>query len=267
MLKELKGGGITNMRQMKDIRMSVTDIHHFSDTLYLIRLEPLFADLTIPPFLPGQFVQLRIAAPEVLLRRPISIYGGDEHHLELLVQVAGKATEYLAHARVGEEVDVLGPLGNHFASPVGEEILLVGGGVGVAPLLTLGRSLRAEGHQPTFLLGARAESFFPDLTPFEEVGQLLTTTEDGSLGERGFVTSHSVWESRMITDIYCCGPTPMMKAVAEIARERGIHCQVSLENMMACGVGICLCCVEPTVRGNVCVCTEGPVFDIDDLLW
>lgn len=255
------------MRQMNDLTMSVCDIRHYSDTLYGIRLEPIDRAIKVTPFAPGQFVQLRIHAPEVLLRRPISIYGGSEKHLDLLIQVAGKATRYLRDAPIGTSVEVLGPLGNHFSAPIGERPLLVGGGVGIAPLLTMGRHLLSRGYEPTFLLGARTDSAFPDLTPFEEVGDLLITTEDGSLGEQGFVTEHTVWGKRTFSDIYCCGPTPMMKAVADIARRNKIRCEVSLENMMACGIGICLCCVEPTVRGNVCVCTEGPVFNIEDLLW
>lgn len=255
------------MRQKKDLSMSLTDMQHYSETLFRVRLEPIAPGEKVPPYRPGQFVQLRIHAPGVLLRRPISIYGGSDSHLDLLVQAAGKATKYLSEASVGERVEVLGPLGNSFGEPVGEDILLVGGGAGVAPLPALGRDLAAKGLRPRFLLGARSAAQFPDLTPFREAGEVLLTTEDGSAGEKGLVTQHSEWKRTGISDIYCCGPTPMMKAVAAIARERRIHCQVSLENMMACGIGLCLCCVEPTVRGNVCVCKEGPVFDIDDLLW
>lgn len=256
------------MREIQDLRMSVTDIRHFSDTLYRVRLEPVDRSLRVPDYEPGQFVQLRIHAPGVLLRRPISIYDGDEQHMDLLIQSVGRATHYLRDASPGEEVDLLGPLGNHFAPPGGEEILLVGGGVGIAPMLAQGRSLRAAGFSPTFLFGARSGVLFPDLSPFEELGEVLITTEDGSLGETGFVTDHTIIRSgRHFSDLYCCGPTPMMKAIARLAKERDISCQVSLENMMACGMGICLCCIEPTVRGNVCVCTEGPVFDIHDLLW
>ncbi len=101
---------------------------------------------------------------------------------------------------------------------------------------------------------------------FEAVGKVHLSTEDGSAGEKGLVTKHSVLDGK-IDRIFCCGPSPMMKAVAGIAREKGIDCEVSLENMMACGLGACLCCVENTVKGNVCVCTEGPVFNIEMLNW
>ena len=95
---------------------------------------------------------------------------------------------------------------------------------------------------------------------------MCVTTEDATLGEKGFVTNHSVL-SDDFDKIYTCGPTPMMKAVARYANEKGIDCEASLENMMACGLGACLCCVEKTTEGNLCVCKEGPVFNIKRLLW
>ena len=147
-------------------------------------------------------------------------------------------------------------------------VLLVGGGVGVAPLLYQGAALKAAGVQPVFLLGGRSAQDLLLLDEFRRYGDVLVTTEDGSLGERGFVTAHSVMGSgRRFDMIQTCGPTPMMKAVARYAYQQGIDCEVSLENMMACGLGACLCCVEKTVEGNLCVCKDGPVFNIKRLLW
>ena len=97
--------------------------------------------------------------------------------------------------------------------------------------------------------------------------RVLITTEDGSAGEQGFVTNHSVLQHERFDQISTCGPNPMMKAVARVATELGVRCEASLENMMACGVGACLCCVEKTTEGNLCVCKEGPVFDVKRLLW
>ncbi|MDE6062764.1 MAG: dihydroorotate dehydrogenase electron transfer subunit, partial [Duncaniella sp.] len=97
-------------------------------------------------------------------------------------------------------------------------------------------------------------------------GKVHVCTEDGSEGVKGFVTAHPCLEEEYFR-YYCCGPAPMMKAVAAVARRNGTDCEVSLENMMACGLGACLCCVEKTVKGNVCVCTEGPVFNINELTW
>ena len=148
-----------------------------------------------------------------------------------------------------------------------DKVLLVGGGVGVAPLLYFGRKIREMGGEPTFLLGARTGSELLELEMFRAAGRVLVTTEDGSLGEQGFVTNHSALQSEHFDFISTCGPKPMMVSVARYAKSRGIECEVSLENLMACGLGACLCCVENTVEGNVCVCKEGPVLNIRKLKW
>ena len=105
------------------------------------------------------------------------------------------------------------------------------------------------------------------LEEFEAVGKVYITTNDGTLGEQGFVTEHSIWKEKKFDMIYTCGPKPMMMALTKMARENNIDCEVSLENLMACGLGACLCCVENTKEGNVCVCKEGPVMNINKLLW
>ena len=144
---------------------------------------------------------------------------------------------------------------------------MVGGGVGIAPLLFLGEKLAAMGCRPTFLLGARTASDLVELEQFNALGRVFLTTEDASAGERGFVTQHSVLEKECFARIYTCGPKPMMVAVAKYAKSQGIFCEVSLENKMACGLGACLCCVEDTTEGNICVCEKGPVLNINQLLW
>ena len=144
--------------------------------------------------------------------------------------------------------------------------LLVGGGVGVAPLLYLGAELNAQGCEVTFLLGGRSAKDVLELDLFNKYGRVCVTTEDGTMGEKGFVTNHSVL-AESFDKIFTCGPTPMMKAVACYAKEKAINCEASLENMMACGLGACLCCVEKTTEGNLCVCKDGPVFPISKLLW
>ena len=161
------------------------------------------------------------------------------------------------------------PLGNGFSwqPATAKKVLLVGGGVGVAPLLWMGERICSEGCEAVFLLGARSKGDLLQIDEFGRYGRVLTTTEDGTYGERGFVTQHSALCEERFDLILSCGPTPMMKAVASYARKTGTDCQVSLENMMACGLGACLCCVEKTKRGNLCVCKDGPVFDINELLW
>ena len=222
----------------------------------------------LPPMLPGQFVEVRIDdEPRTFLRRPISICNVDEARGELwlLVAAVGAGTRRLARLTPGDSLNCVLPLGHGFT--LAGDCLLVGGGVGVAPLLYLGRTLRDAGHRPTFLLGAKTEGELLLLDHFRSVGRVLLTTEDGTAGERGFVTDHSILRAEHFAGICCCGPKPMMMAVARYARACGTMCEVSLENMMACGLGACLCCVEPTVNGNLCVCTDGPVFNIDDLQW
>jgi dihydroorotate dehydrogenase electron transfer subunit len=174
----------------------------------------------------------------------------------------------MGRLQAGDTLNCVLPLGNGFTMPAAkdEKVLLVGGGVGVAPMLYLGSALHAQGIQPTFLLGGRTAQDLLELDIFNRYGRVCVTTEDGSLGEKGFVTNHSVLNEHF--DRICtCGPTPMMKAVAHYAKEHDITCEVSLENLMACGLGACLCCVEKTTEGNLCVCKEGPVFNIHRLLW
>jgi len=159
-------------------------------------------------------------------------------------------------------------LGNSF-SVVGEgKALIVGGGSGIAPFIQLGRELKRRSIQTTFLIGGRTKNDVFLTDEFSKFGEVLVTTEDGSRGEKGFVTHHSVFSGDFdFNKIYTCGPDPMMKAIAKIATEKNIDCKASLENMMACGIGACLCCVTPTINGNKVVCTEGPVFNTKELGW
>lgn len=226
----------------------------------------------LPQMLPGQFAELRVDdAPNTFLRRPISINFVDrqQNNVWFLIQLVGEGTKRLAALQLGSEVNVLLPLGNGFAMPQrnDEQLLLVGGGAGTAPMLYFGQQLMEAGVRLAFLLGARTASMLLQLDEFSKYGDVYTTTEDGSHGEKGFVTQHSVLGTQHFDRICCCGPKPMMLSVAKYAKANGITCEVSLENKMACGLGACLCCVENTTAGNVCVCKDGPVFNINDLLW
>ena len=238
----------------------------------------------LPEMRAGQFVEVRIdGASKTFLRRPISINFVDreKNELWLLVAMVGEGTQALGRLQPGDTLNCVLPLGNGFTLhtppsslhtspstllPPPSTPLLVGGGVGVAPLLFLGAELHRQGVTPTFLLGGRSERDLLELDLFRKYGRVCVTTEDGTAGEQGFVTNHSVLRERF-DQIYTCGPTPMMKAVARYATEQGIGCEVSLENLMACGLGACLCCVEKTVDGNLCVCKDGPVFPISKLMW
>ncbi|MDR0612357.1 MAG: dihydroorotate dehydrogenase electron transfer subunit [Dysgonamonadaceae bacterium] len=228
----------------------------------------------IPEILPGQFVQVLIEdSSSTFLRRPVSVHFVDKekNELWLLVQVIGNGTRKLSELKKGSHLNLIYPLGNSFTLPEKSDkhgkFLLVGGGVGMAPLLYLGACLQEHDYKPEFLLGAKMKKDILQINEFGKYGKIYITTEDGSTGEKGYVTNHSVLQSVDFDLIYTCGPQPMMAAVALYAREKGIACEVSLENTMACGIGACLCCVEKTVRGNICVCTEGPVMNINQLTW
>ncbi len=226
----------------------------------------------LPDMLPGQFAELLVSdSPKTFLRRPISVNFLDKERNEVwfLIQIVGDGTRHLAEIPVGNIINVVLPLGNSFTMPqnASDELLLVGGGVGTAPMLFLGEELAKNGYKPTFLLGARSKEDLLQLDLFAKYGKVYTTTEDGSSGEKGYVTQHSILNKVNYQQIYTCGPKPMMMAIAKYAKERNIDCEVSLENTMACGIGACLCCVEKTNEGHICVCTEGPVFNINRLLW
>ena len=233
----------------------------------LLRLSPVKGNM--PAVMPGQFVQVEVPnSRQTFLRRPISINYADQRELWLLVRRAGVGTNALCDLQQGSKLNIVLPLGHGFTLDVKGQVLLVGGGVGVAPLLMLGKRLVAKGVDVKYLLGARSSSDLLQLDLFRQTAETHVATEDGSLGHHGLVTTHPLLMQAPISHIACCGPLPMMKAVASIARERGINCDVSLENRMACGLGVCLCCVDNTAdHGNVCVCTEGPVFNINRLKW
>ncbi|MDR2042393.1 MAG: dihydroorotate dehydrogenase electron transfer subunit [Tannerella sp.] len=244
-----------------------------------VRLHPdygllkLTSDRALPEMAPGQFAEVRVdGSPETFLRRPISIHYVDKalNELWLLVRRVGEGTRRMTETGAGETLNVLLPLGNGFSVPppaLRSAPLLVGGGTGVAPLLYLGDRLKRIGFTPVFLLGARTREDLLQLDAFRQRGVVHVATEDGSLGEKGLVTNHSLWQDGRFDSLYACGPKPMMKAVARQARQAGVPCEVSLENTMACGFGACLCCVERTKTGHACVCTEGPVFPADRLEW
>jgi dihydroorotate dehydrogenase electron transfer subunit len=227
----------------------------------------------IEGIIPGQFANILVdKSHNTFLRRPFSIHAVDysENTIDFLIKGVGEGSLTLSSASVGDELSVIFPLGNGFSYPdKDEKVLLVGGGCGIAPLMILAESLKGITDKVYILLGARSAEDLVELDKYAEVGTLLTTTEDGTSGEKGFVTDHSVFKDDFSSfkKIYTCGPEPMMKAVAGKASEEGISCEVSLENTMACGFGVCLCCVTDTTEGHKCVCTDGPVFNLKKLKW
>jgi dihydroorotate dehydrogenase electron transfer subunit len=241
---------------------------HLNKRHFILELQ---APEPLPRFLPGQFVQVLVKdSPTTFLRRPFSIHGFDPalNSFRLLIQIKGEGTRHLSHLGEGDKLNVLYPLGNSFSLPSGKNVLLVGGGCGVAPLLFLARWLKEQDVKVTTLTGWKRKEDIFEKEIYQQYGELLVTTEDGSEGETGMVTNHSIFKTIPDFDmIYCCGPDPMMKTIAHIAKRKGIECEVSLENTMACGFGVCLCCITPTNDGNKRVCLEGPVFNTKELGW
>jgi dihydroorotate dehydrogenase electron transfer subunit len=241
-----------------------------NDTNFLLKLQ---SKDPIPEIRPGQFVNIDIAGcKEIFLRRPFSIFEADYNNqtVSLIVKILGRGSKKLTEIRPGEVLSLIYPLGRHFTYPQpGERILAVGGGSGLAPMLFLAKESGLPPENVDILIGARSASDHIDAASYSRYGNLYHTTEDGTLGFRGLVTQHPIFadDLKKYNRIYACGPDGMMKAIAKEAKKAGVECEVSLENLMACGFGVCLCCIEPTVNGNVCVCTEGPVFNINDLKW
>jgi dihydroorotate dehydrogenase electron transfer subunit len=225
---------------------------------------------------PGQFVMIKVSDRiDPLLRRPFSVYSIGKKTLEIIYDLVGKGTRVMSEMKTGEEVDLLGPLGNGFVIKKGiKKAVLVAGGIGVAPLRTLGEQLNGR-TDITVYLGAKSSSGLLGVPEFESVGKVIIATEDGSTGFRGKVTDlieRDLKASQPLPHLFSCGPPPMLEKISEFAQKKGFPCQVSLEAYMGCGIGACLgCAVKVKTRGNKCdyrrACTDGPVFESSTVIW
>ena len=221
---------------------------------------------------PGQFVHIR-CGEGLLLRRPISVCSGMEDEpddlLSIVFEVRGEGTRWLAGRELGDSLDVLGLAGNGFDLKPEGRYLLVGGGIGIPPMLGCAQY---TGGRATAILGGRSrdkiilEDFFR-----EDCAKVLCATDDGSLGHHGFVDAlvrRELSEDRGYDGVLACGPKPMLRNVAKVAEEFGIPCQVSMEERMGCGVGACLVCACDMADGSrKHVCKDGPVFDSREVDW
>ena len=217
---------------------------------------------------PGQFVHI-ICGGQTLLRRPISICDVVGDKVRVVFQKRGTGTGLLADYKEGDMLDVLGPLGNGFSPEKanGGTAVLIGGGIGVFPLLKLAKSIKGEAD---IVLGFRTKDLVVMEDEFAKVcDNLHITTDDGSYGIHGFVTDRlkKLIQEKQVSVIYSCGPTPMMKRVAEIAEAAGIPVQVSLEERMGCGVGGCATCTCTVSGSRKRVCKDGPVFNGTEVEW
>lgn len=217
---------------------------------------------------PGQFLSLYCDNGNRLLPRPISIceVNKEEGTLRLVYRVVGSGTEEFSHLKVSDTIEVMGPLGNGFTLE-GKKAILIGGGIGIPPMLELAKQLPCEKQ---IVLGYRDVTFLDK--EFEEYGSVYLSTEDGSAGTKGNVID-AIKANQLEADIiFACGPTPMLKGVKVYAMEHGIKAQLSLEERMACGVGACLGCVCKSIEkdhhtnvNNKRICKDGPVFYADEI--
>jgi len=254
-------------------KATVTRVEQFSEKNFRLTLDcPQIADCAQA----GQFVMMRTGVGhDPLLRRPFSIHQVDtDGSLQIYFKVVGRGTDVLAQCKPGETISVFGPLGRGYRLDVMSPTIIVGGGLGIAPLLFLVKEncrLKKDCSNDLIILGARQKiEIEPLLDDFNQFGlNILTATDDGSLGHQGFVIE--VLESIKLPvgcTVYSCGPEPMMAAVGAYCKSMGVPCQVSVESVMACGMGACLGCSRPAKDGNYThVCLNGPVYDAEDLLW
>ncbi len=224
---------------------------------------------------PGQFAHLRILSlKDALLRRPFSIFQVAGETFSILYKAVGKGTDALSRMRPGEELSVIGPLGHGFTvpKPGGETPLLVAGGYGMAAMYLLAQRSPQKG---LVFVGGRRRADILCEQEFRALGwEIRVTTEDGSHGEKGLVTQPLLAELRRGTvgrKLFACGPTPMLKAVGQFADEFNVPAELSMDEHMCCGVGVCLTCVIPVKVGESWeyqrTCTEGPVFDSRRIVW
>jgi dihydroorotate dehydrogenase electron transfer subunit len=270
------------------VEMSTGPVQETGEIFDLTRLGDYTQFTVVAPgvatgFRPGQFVAVAVGGPDtsMLLRRCFALYGvkpGIEFAgtIQFVVAEKGRGTRWLLGRQPGDRLDLVGPLGVPFPMPRdGVPAVLVGGGYGTAPLLPLAEALIAAGSDLEIIIGAATSSrLFGELQAKRIAGQVTVTTDDGSAGQRGWVTDPlpSAIERLGAEIVYACGPMGMLRAVGEVAKEHAIPAQVAVEESMACGIGICMTCVLP-VRGRdgvsrfVRSCVEGPVFEAGRVRW
>ena len=227
---------------------------------------------------PGNFIEIRVSDQvEPFLRRPISIYNMDRENgiLEFIFQVKGKGTKILAQKEVGDNIDIIGPLGYvTFIYEQYKNLAIIGGGIGVFPLYELAKCAKKDEKKVNIYLGYRSKDFVVLEEEFKQVSDnFILTTDDGSYSQKGYAIQflEKDIDEGKVDSIFACGPLPMLKAVQKLATEKSIPCQISLEEKMACGLGVCLGCAVKTTKSSkeapeyLHVCKAGPVFNSKDV--
>lgn len=271
----------------------MSPVHEFAE-IFAVRRVGAYTEFTVVApgiaagFRPGTFVAVAVGGENtaMILRRSFALYGvhtaeGYAGTVQFVVATQGAGTRWLVERQVGEKLDLVGPLGNPFTvSPTPAAAVLVGGGYGAAPLLPLAETLQRNGSTVEMILGAAsADRLFGELAAKRLVGQATVTTDDGTAGTRGRVTdvlpeALDRLKAAGFADIavYACGPMAMLRAVGAITTPRGIRAEVSVEESMACGIGVCMTCVLPVISADgrsrfVRSCVDGPTFAADRVRW
>ena len=276
-------------KNMKRLQCGILENKKIAQGFYKMRVRSLYLAKNSKP---GQFIEVQCSdGIEPLLRRPFGVHRILKNGIEMLYEVVGKGTAMLSEKKAGEEIDLIGPLGNGFMlnektkKRKNEKTILVAGGIGIAPLLALAERLAYSKKQKIHVfIGAKTKEHIICSEDFKKIGcDVSVSTEDGSRDYKGLVTNllNKLFDDETIkpsndTTIYACGPVGMLKEVARIARAKEMACQVSLEERMACGVGVCLGCPvkvktlhvsRTTLHEYKMVCKDGPVFNAEEIAW
>lgn len=239
-----------------------------TDGIYSMWIETKAADSAVP----GQFISIYTKDESKLLPRPISICEIEEGKLRIVYRVAGEGTKEFSTYKEGDDIDILGPLGNGYLDMNYKNPILIGGGIGVPPMLELAKAYKKQGGRVTIVAGYRSKDGMFLTKEFEECGELIVATDDGSFGCHGTVID-AIKEASITGDVICaCGPKPMLCGVQSLANEIGVTAYISMEERMACGVGACLGCVcqskdvdNHSKVKNKRVCKDGPVFNASEV--
>ena len=270
------------MSTILNIKVKILTKEEVAPNIYLMKLK---APEIAQDALPGQFIHIKCSTDNYpLLRRPISIHRIDKEKGEIyiLFQVVGEGTRLFSQRVIGDDLDIIGPIGNGFnIYPESKKIMIVGGGIGVAPLLALGEESIRQGNEVRVLIGAQKKELVIGEENFRKLGAKVdVATDDGSYKHKGLVTDlleGNIREGWLVDQIFACGPKLMLKKIVEISLDDHINCQVSLEERMACGIGACLGCVckikikdkkENKIKYEFKrICVDGPVFEGSEVVW
>ncbi len=259
-------------KKVKQFRVKVKEVKRVKDDIFLISFQSIHLAKTAQP---GNFLHIKIET--IILRRPLSIHKVDKNLIYILFKVRGKGTEALSKKRKESQLDIIGPLGNGFRLDEDTNSVLVAGGIGVAPLVFLAKKLKEIRNPKSeirniILLGAKDKRELVCEKEFRNLGfKVKVATEDGSKGRKGFVTNLLKDQLRTLdlelrTSIYACGPKDMFYQIHKTTKKKkNLNTQVSFEQFMGCGLGVCCACVIATKSGYKKVCQDGPVFDLNNI--